>query len=84
MMPYAKKGKWFRTIIKYREKLDLTWNELNTMDRTTLKRTIRNYDDKIWEQGLRDKKVLRFYALEKKAIGYELCYRNNFNSKIYA
>ena len=47
-----KKGKWFRTVNKYREELNLTWNELNTMDRTTLKRTIRNYDDRIWEQGL--------------------------------
>ena len=61
-----KKGKWFRTVNKYREELDLTWNEINKMDRTTLKRTIRKYDNELWEQGLQAKKVLNFYALEKK------------------
>ena len=33
-----KKGKWFRTVNKYREELDLTWNEIEDMDRITLKR----------------------------------------------
>ena len=56
-------GRWFRTINKYREELKLTWDELDTMDRTTLKRIIRKFDDKIWEQGLLDKQLLRFYAL---------------------
>ena len=66
------KGRWFRTINKYREELKLTWGDLDTMDKITLKRIIRKYDDKIWEQGLLDKQVLRFYALEKKAIGYDV------------
>ena len=48
------------------------------------KRTFTKYDNKLWEQGLQEKKVLSFYALEKKAIGYEFCYKNSFNSKIYA
>ena len=26
----------------------------------------------------------RFYATEKREIGYEHCYRNNYNSKLYA
>ena len=42
------------------------------------------YDNDLWEQGIRNKKVLQFYALEKRIIGYEYCYKNNFNSKIYA
>ena len=54
------------------------------MGRTILKRIIKEYYDNIWMQGLLDKQVLRIYAIEKKAIGYELCYRNNYNSKIYA
>ena len=40
VMRYAitrKKGKWFRTVNKYREELDLTWNEIENMDRNTLK-----------------------------------------------
>ena len=28
--------------------------------------------------------MLEFYALEKKVIWYEYCYKNNFNSKIFA
>ena len=79
-----KKGKWYRMVNKYREELNLTWKELVEMDRSTLKKCIRKYDNDLWEQGLRDKKVLHFYALEKRTIGYEYCYKNNFNSKIYA
>ena len=33
---------------------------------------------------MRKKTSLRFYGLEKREIGYELCYRNNNNSKFYA
>ena len=32
-----KKGKWYRTVNKYREDLNLTWKELVEMDRCTLK-----------------------------------------------
>ena len=36
------------------------------MDRTTLKKYVNKYDTKLWEQGIRNKKVLKFYALEEK------------------
>ena len=49
------------------------------MDRSTLKKCIIKYDNELWEDGLREKKVLHFYALEKRTIGYEYCYGNNFN-----
>ena len=39
---------------------------------------------KIWERGLQGKKVMGYYAKEKRVIGYEYCYKNNYNSKIYA
>ena len=32
-----KKGKWFRTLNKYREELNLTWKELEEMDSSTLR-----------------------------------------------
>ena len=32
-----KKGKWYRTVNRYREDLDLTWRELLEMDKNTLK-----------------------------------------------
>ena len=33
-----KKGKWYRTVNKYIEELDLTWNDIEKMDRITLKK----------------------------------------------
>ena len=54
------------------------------MDRKTLKVIIYKYDTDLWERNIRDSKVLGFYALEKKFIGYEYCYSNDFNSKLYA
>ena len=47
-----KKGKWFRTVNKYREELGLTQNDIEEMDRTTLKKCIRKYDNELQEQGL--------------------------------
>ena len=78
------KGKWFRTVNKYIEELGLTWNDIEKMYRITLKKCIRKYDNELWEQGLQEKKVMRFYAKEKKVIGYNFCYNNSFSSKIYA
>ena len=54
------------------------------MDRPTLKRLIRSYDTEKEKDGMRKKMSLRFYGLEKGEIGYDLCYRNNNNSKFYA
>ena len=65
MLSKEKKGKWYKTVNKYREDLKLTWNELLKMDRKTLKKCIYKYDTDLWEQGIRDRKVLKFYALEK-------------------
>ena len=54
------------------------------MNRATLKKIIRKYDDDNWNLGLIRKLVLRFYFKEKQFVGYEFCYRNNYNSKLYA
>ena len=69
---------------RYREDLHLTWEEFNSMDRDTLKKVVRIHDNEQWEIGMTRSKVLRTYKLEKKAIGYELCYRNTYDSKLYA
>ena len=79
-----KKGKWYRTVKRYRIDLNLSWKDLLDMDRNTLKKCINKYDTDLWEQSIRDSKVLKFYALEKRVIGYEYCYKNSFNSKLYA
>ena len=57
-----KKGKWYRAIDEYREELELTWESLEDMDRTTLKRVVKAYDTEKWNDGLRNKTSLRFYV----------------------
>ena len=79
-----KKGRWYNAIDGYREELELSWESLENMDRPTLKRLVKAYDTEKWKDGLRKKSSLRFYVLEKKEIHYDLCYRNNNNSKFYA
>ena len=78
------KGKWFNNTNKYRLELGLTWEELKNLDRNSLKKLIRKYDNECWEKGLSEKPAAKFYAAEKKGIKYEHCYRNSYNSKLYA
>ena len=56
--------------------MGLTWEELKNLDRKSLKRRIKKYDN--------EKPAGRFYASEKRGIKYEYCYRNSYNSKLYA
>ena len=79
-----KKGRWYNAIDEYRGELNLTWECLDKMDRPTIKRLIKAYDTVRWKDGLWKKSSLRFYIQEKKDIHYDLCYRNNNNSKFYA
>ena len=79
-----RKGRWFRAIDEYREELGLSWENLEDMDRLTLKRLVKAYDTEKWNDGIRRKPSLRFYVQEKREIHYDLCYRNNNNSMFYA
>ena len=78
------KGKWFNNVNSYRIELGLTWEELKNLDRKSLKKIIRDYDNECWAKGLSEKPAARFYASEKKSIKYEYCYKNNYSSKMYA
>ena len=59
------KGRWYDTINRYRLELGLTWERLERMNRATLKKIIRKYDDDNWNLRLISKPVLRFYSKEK-------------------
>ena len=78
------KGRWYNIINKYRQELKITWEELLNQDRKSLKKLIKNYDNDCWEKGLLEKPATKFYATEKKEIGYKHCYRNSYDSKLYA
>ena len=52
------KGRWYNNTNKYRQELGLTWEELLDQDRKSLKRLIRNYDNKCWEKAYQKNKQL--------------------------
>ena len=80
----SQKGRWYKAANSYREELEITWEELENLDRANLKKMIKKYDTEKWKQGLIQKTSLRYYIQGKKDIGYEFCYRNNKNSTFLA
>ena len=54
------------------------------MDRKELKKSINEYDTRLCKKGIEESKVLKLYSKGKGRIGYEYCYNNSYNSKLYA
>ena len=77
-------GKWFRTVNGYVEDLGLEWSDIYQMSKVDLKRIIRDYDTRIWEETIAAKSTLKYYKEGKTRIGYDFCYRNNANSMFLA
>ena len=80
----VKTGKWYNMVNSYIEELGIRWEDLYQMDKMEIKRMIRNYDNRCWEDNLTIKSTMRFYKEGKARIGYESCYRNNTNSMFLA
>ena len=78
------RGRWYNAINEYREELGLTWEKLKTLEKSTLKKIVREYDTIKWYEGMSNKSSLRFYIQEKGGIHYDLCYRNSIDSTFYA
>ena len=78
------KGRWYNNISKYMEALGIQWDSLKEMPRKELKARVREYDTKKWEQGLLSKKTQENYILGKKKMGYDMCYRNTYDSTFFA
>merc|ERR1711913_180018 len=73
------KGRWYKTINEYREELGISWDDIQNMNKATLKIMIKTYDTNKWIEGMTEKISLRHYMQEKRKIEYENCYRNNRN-----
>merc|ERR1711874_565357 len=73
-------GRWYKAINEYRNELKISWDDLEKMDKATLKVIVKGYDTDKWIEGMTGKISLRYYIQEKKKIEYEHCYRNNRNS----
>ena len=78
------RGQWIRAINDYREKVEMSWEDLRNIDKKTLKNKIKEYDAQIWLQEMFHKPTLRWYRLGKSNIGYEMCYCNNICSTYLA
>ena len=78
------KGKWFKAANGYKNELGISWDDLQDLDKPSLKKLVRLYDTSEWEKGMAGKVSLRFYIQEKDKIKYENCYRNNANSLFLA
>ena len=61
------KGKWFKVANGYRNELGISWDDLQKLDKPSLKKLVRLYDTSEWEKGMAKKVSLRFYILEKES-----------------
>merc|ERR1712179_486654 len=78
------KGKWFKFANGYRIELGISWDDLQKLDKPSLKKLIKLYDTSEWKKGMAEKVSLRYYIKEKDRIRYDNCYRNNTNSLFLA
>merc|ERR1711874_742748 len=49
------KGRWYKAINEYRTELKLSWEDLENMDRATLKIIVKEYDTDKWILGMTGK-----------------------------
>ena len=48
-----KRGKWYYHVNRYRLELDISWENLFKLDKKSLKKIVRNYDNDCWKMNLR-------------------------------
>ena len=78
------KGRWSKTVHKYRQELRIRYNNLKDMSKKEIKNKVRERDTKLWEENMEEKETLKWYRRGKKKIGYDMCYRNTYSSKLLA
>ena len=71
------KGQWINTVNDYRKRLEMSWEDLRTTDRKSLKEKIKKYDTQMWLEGMFHKPTMKWYRIGKGKIEYEMCYRDN-------
>ena len=54
------------------------------MTKSEIKTMTQDYDTRMWERELSEKKILKYYKEGKGKMRYEFCYRNNINSMFLA
>merc|ERR1712033_161466 len=79
-----KKGNWYRMVNSYLKELEIDWKDIYEMTKEDINKMMKNYDTKLWNKTLEEKKTLKYYREGKEKMGYEGCYRNHGGSMLYA
>ena len=78
------KGKWMKAANKYKQELGLTWEDIRTLDKKSLKKVVREWDNQKWRNNLEEKPTLKWYKQGKQSIQYDQCYTNSIGSNFLA
>ena len=78
------KGRCAKTVNKFRQELELGWNDLREINKKDMKTKIRDRDTRMWRTDMQEKDTLKWYREGKKDIQYDQCYRSSLSSKILA
>ena len=62
------KGEWVRTANDYRMRLEISWEDLRTIDKKNLKRKIIEWDMQQWLEDVLHKPTLQWYRQGKTNI----------------
>ena len=60
------KGRWYNNVNKYRQELNISWEDFLKLDKKTLKKMIRIYDNDCWEAGLHEKIFYKILCSREK------------------
>ena len=55
------KGRWSKTVHKYRQELRIRYNDLKEMSKKEIKNKVRERDTKLWEENMEEKETLKWY-----------------------
>ena len=71
------KGKWMKAANKYKQELGLTWENIRMLDKKSLKKVVREWDNQKWKNNLEEKPTLKWYKQGKQSVQYDQCYTNS-------
>ena len=64
-------GEWMRTANRYKQDLNIIWQEIREEDRKTLKKRLRGWDTQKWMEEVLHKPPLIWYREANLYIGYD-------------
>ena len=59
------KGRWSRTVQKYRQELGIRHNDLKEISKKEIKNKVKERDTRLWEENIEEKVTLKWYKRER-------------------